>query len=105
MFLGIHEDLSLAHEGLITLKPKPEFVETVSRSIADALASGILVPGDAASLRGKLIHLSKTTAGRSGRGQTFAFQEHIAGYNTTISKQLKLNLEFHAALLKMAISD
>jgi hypothetical protein len=60
-----------------------------------------MTSGTALTLRGKLIHLASTWAGRIGRGQTHAFEPFIANGGGVLSIPLMRNLEFHRHLLHL----
>ena len=59
---------------------------------------GSLHQGDARSLKEKLLHMANAYEGRVGRGQTFAFNEHIAAGSPSLSSSLRHCLLFHQAL-------
>ena len=60
--------------------------------IDKALNSGRLTTGEARSLQGKILHQAEGYDGRIGRGQAFAFTDHIKKESSFISSQLQNNL-------------
>ena len=102
-FLGFMEDYSLIPStGAIMFSTKQVFKENLLNMIDKALNSGRLSTGEARSLQGKILHQAEGYDGRIGRGQAFAFTDHIRMGSPSISSQLRNNLRFHRLLCEAA---
>jgi len=101
-FLGIKEDLcDIPSLGIVSMGPKDLFFSKLVSSLNLALETGSLSSGDAASLRGKLLHLSQALEGRIGRGQLFSFQAFIDQGGGVLTPAMIRHLSFHKALLEI----
>ena len=102
-FLGFMEDYSpIPSSGAILFSTKQVFKENLLDMIDKALSSGRLTTGEARSLQGKILHQAEGYDGRIGRGQAFAFTDHIRKGSPSISSQLSNNLRFHRLLCEAA---
>ena len=84
------------------LYTKHVFKETLLNAIDKVLSSGRLTTGEARSLQGKILHQAEGYDGRIGRGQVFAFTDHIRMGSPFTSSQLRNNLRFHRLLCEAA---
>ena len=102
-FLGFIEDYTLiASKGIIQTTTKETFKQNLKMMLDKAIDSRVLHPGEARSLQGKVLHQSQGYDGRIGRGQSFAFAEHIKMNNLTIGQKLLNNIIFHRTLCDIA---
>ncbi len=77
VLLGNIEDYSrLSAEDKIYIECKPERLQAVKTEVADYIEQKRITRGRAASLRGKLLHISQTRPGRLGRATLAALNAH-----------------------------
>jgi hypothetical protein len=101
-FLGTLETYS--PEGVLdvlALRPKPGRLEDITRDIRRVLDSGVISDGDAASLRGRLMHLSGVCASRLGRSHLFAFDTVSAPGQHDVGPDLRASLLFSLELFSL----
>jgi hypothetical protein len=102
-FLGFMEDYaSIPSQGVIYFSTKQVFRENLLAMMEKALGTGRLSTGEARSLQGKILHQAEGYDGRIGRGQAFAFADHIRQDSPKMSPQLVNNIIFHKLLCEAA---
>ena len=100
IFLGGVEDYSTPDT--IQAQPRKDRLEAIRCAIIKTLETGRLSPKEAASLHGKLMHLSQYYEGRVGRGHLHAIREFARSHSFVIGKTLRDSLEFHLTLSREA---
>ena len=102
-FLGTLEDASgnLGTDSF-ALCPTPERIQTVRAELLRVRGAPVLHLGELARLRGKLIHLAGTMAGRVGASLTYQCTYHITKDITTPSSALRREIDWVLALLARA---
>jgi hypothetical protein len=102
-FLGMIEDYSsILDSGFLIVTTKPAFRSRLIDTLQRVQDSGCLTHGDGLSLRGRLLHQASAYEGRVGRGQVFAFSEHLREESMFVSPALLNNVAFHLCLATMA---
>ena len=101
-FLGNVEDYRPKGEPEeMLIEPKPGRAGEIVESIQQILQSRKMTSGEAKTIRGRLMHLASTTAGRMGKGVLHHINQRADGLNQEWSLELQLNLEFVTQLLQM----
>ena len=98
LYLGALESF---FEDSILHCPAPGREEVIAASLARVVTSGVLTQADAASLCGRLNHLSETYTGRVGRAQMYVFNQVAAGAEVEWAAILKA-AKFHLQLIAEA---
>ena len=102
LFLGNAENYEpVGSPDDMILGPKEGRTEAIGEMVQDFLSKCKLTQGDAKTLRGRLLHLATTCAGRMGKGVLYHINQRAEGRSAEWSQQLKHNLEFVGQLLKM----
>ena len=104
VFLGNLEEYSVpGHPDTMIVAPKPGRKESLSEFIKTSLQRKVLSPGEAKTLRGKIIHYASTCAGRLGKGILHFVNEQASAEHPKWCEGLEFNLWFLLELLKLDI--
>ena len=87
---------------LFRFVPHPERIQTARAELLHVRGVPVLHLGELARLRGKLIHLARTMAGRVGASLTYQCTYHITTDITTPSSALRREIDWVLALLARA---
>ena len=87
----------------IRLAPKPGRKEAIKKFVAASLSERRLTPGEAKTLRGKMIHYASTCQGRVGKGVMHHINEQAQKEAADWCEGLEFNLLFMDELLTMDI--
>ena len=99
-FLGTLETYSPdGQTDVLALRPKPGRLEEIISQIKSILTRGTLQPGEAASLRGRLLHIAGVFTSRLGRSHLYAFDSVKDDCN--ISDELRYCLLFALELFSL----
>ena len=101
-FGGIEEVCS--NEGLDTfhLRPTPDRVGMIKDDINAILSSQTVCPSVLSSIRGKLVHVATSMAGRLGASLTFNITKHLSDAGDSVDPALRRELCWAMALLDFA---
>ena len=79
--------------------PKPGRAKAISEEIDKILQLCKLTPGDAKSIRGRIIHYASTCSGRLGKGILFFINQQASADKAAWSEEIRFNLLFLQQLL------
>ena len=101
--LGNIEDYTqCSREEVVIIRAKPERVEAIKESIIGLLSKRSCDTGEAATLRGRMVHLASTKPGRTGKGMWATLHTFASGLaSEKWSDTLELELYFMLALLEL----
>ena len=100
IFLGTLETYSRdGQTEVLALRPKPGRLEEIIATIRTILTRGTLRPGEAASLRGRLLHIAGVFKSRLGRSHLYAFD--TVSDDHSISDELRHCLMFALELFAL----
>ena len=77
-FLGGRETINHPYVDAVLIRPKEGREDSIMLLINETIRTGMCLPSDAQSLRGKLVHLADSYVGRVGRACTLGLQELIS---------------------------
>ena len=104
VFLGNIEQYKVPGEAdAMMVAPKPGRSQSINALIVKALAEMKLTPGDAKTLRGKIIHYASACAGRVAKGILHFINEQAMAQRSEWSEGLMFNLLFLQQLLTLTI--
>ena len=104
IFLGNLEQYKVPYKvDFMKIAPKPGRRESIREFIMEILSVAKLTPGDAKTLRGRIIHYSSTCAGRVGKGILYYVNEQASMRFAEWSEGLKFNLLYLLELLLLDI--
>ena len=102
LFLGNAENYKPAGgPNDVIIGPKEGRVEAIAETVKELLKGRKLTQGDAKTLRGRLLHLASTCAGRMGKGVLYHISQRAEGGNEEWSEGLEHNLVFVWQLLQL----
>ena len=105
VFLGNVENYTpVENEEVIQLEAKPGRANAIANVIHEAKAIRRLPPGEAKSLRGKMIHYANTCPGRVGKGILYYLNLQALGQSSEFNDGLDFNMDFLLELLALAES-
>ena len=104
IFLGNIEQYKVPYMAdSMKIYSKPGRKKAINDFITEVLLAAKLTPGDAKTLRGRIIHYSSTCAGRVGKGILHFVNEQASMNSATWSEGLMFNLLFLQELLTLDI--
>ena len=104
IFLGNVEDYNVAgEEDIMMVAPKPGRKEAIQEFVNEAIKHKCLHPGEAKTLRGRMIHYASTCAGRVGKGILHFINEQASSSPPGWSEGLHFNLLFLLEILQLDI--
>ena len=102
-FLGTLEQYAPAGcADTLALRPKPGRLQEIVSEVHRILGSGVIRSGEAATLRGKLLHLAGVFACRLGRSHLSAFDSVRGEGEFVVSTELDACLRFSLELISLA---
>ena len=102
LFVGNIEDYHVPGEpDVIMVRAKEGRRESLAEEMRAIMSRGRLTPGEAKSIRGKLIHYANACAGRVGKGILHHINECAKADSPQWSTELGFNLEFVLELLAL----
>ena len=81
------------------IAPRPGRANSISAEIDKILQFCRLTPGEAKTLRGRVIHYASTCAGRIGKGILYFINRQASWDKASRSEEIKFNLLFLKELL------